>query len=205
MIPQLEIRGLFTLILEIVVLFLVWALPAGLVANSARLKGRTWASIFFSGLAFSWLLTGFTTALLAGKRHESELTPCAQCESRIGRDASKCPNCQATRSSDLTWRDEQILNLVKSNQRLKKLGILATLVAIGSFILAILLGLSIKSGGVISLELTVKVTAVLVALSLLAALVTAAAWGAWVSREFGHPLRRVKVAGEPHFTTKAVK
>lgn len=206
----MTLNNAFFYLLIVLALTAVWTFPAGLVANAARLKGRTWVSFYAVGLVSSWLMTSTVVAVLARTRHLSELQPCSNCRERIGVDASTCGYCGSPQTPRPSWQDEHILSRIK-NQRIVAYLALGALIVLVTF-LAILVNYPEAPLS----EDFADTDAYLVALSLHLNLYTAS-WGAlfffsltfaitagaWVSREIGHPSTRSKVKGEPFFSTKS--
>ena len=200
----------FMYLILVLLVIALWTFPAGLVANTARLKGRTWASFYVLGIASSWLFTATIVASITRTRHVSELRPCSDCRERIGKDAAVCGHCGSAQTASLAWQDQQILSRIK-NQRLLALAAIGSAILMFMF-LVVLVNYPAPPSATDFEDVEQYIAAL--ALHLNSYLISwvalissssgfAIAVGAWVSRELGHPSSRLKVTGEPFYSTKA--
>ena len=202
----------FIYLIAVLLFTALWAFPAGLVANTARLKGRTWASFYTLGLVISWLVIASTVAIISRTRHISELRVCSVCCERIGKDSSVCGHCGSTQTPRSDWKDQQILSRIR-NQRI--FGLLA--LGSASLTLVFLVILVNFPAAPISTDfpdaeaylaaLALHVNTYTLSWSALIAcsLTFSISAGAWTARELGHPAARPKITGEPFFSTKVTK
>jgi hypothetical protein len=200
---------IFIFLSILLVVLVVWVLPAGLIANAARLKGRTWGSFFTIGLATSWLVTSVIVATMPRTRHLTELVSCESCKERIGLDSSKCSYCGLARVPSSQWIDKQILKRVEAQRIFRRLSLIcASLVLIMIVVLANLPStLEVESypdpqqysEALINLG---KLKLVSFSILWFFSLSFTVSCGAWLSREMGYPSLRTEVQGEPFYSTR---
>jgi hypothetical protein len=199
----------FVFLIALLVLSVAWFIPAGLIANTARLKGRTWSSFYLFGLLLSPLGTALIVAVMVRVRHISEIIPCGECRERIGRDAKVCPHCKKERLSSNEWLDRQTLDRVKHQRYLQRTAIVSGAAMLVFVVINAWLPLSLDSENYSSAKDFAEATLQLVRLKLgisifvgLTSLVFLLTSGAWISREMGYPTLRPDISGEPFYSTK---
>jgi hypothetical protein len=102
--------------LLMVAICVFWSTWSAIVANFARLKGRTWASFYLLALVGSPLLLGTIVATVTEAPHSSESHPCENCSEAVRFSARTCPSCGSFGSVRPEVPGE-ILNVFKQNDK----------------------------------------------------------------------------------------
>jgi len=199
----------FYYLLTLLAVLVVWAIPAGLVANAARLKGRGWSAFFAIGLATSWLLTSLIVASVSSTRRNTELIPCEVCSERVGRNSSICAHCGSKRVATFEWRDKQVLQRIKAQKYLRLAAIVSGAVVLVTLLILVILPTSYSLVAYNSIEEYTRAYNNLLALrtttTVLLGISSAClevSLGGWISRAVGYPTVRDQVDGEPFYTTR---